>query len=260
MLPPRKPESVTDEFLKALETANDERLAALLTEKCDFTDYYEDIDEALSITDKIPEQAGDEFGTWLAGALEISIGDRPLRLLTRLAILGHEKTFRLVREALRGWSPSPSLNGSYVHLPTAKVFLVQWEHYLGVEEPTHWRNSVESGEAARGEVAAWPHDEEGYIEAFAGSIPWRVGDAIFFEVVYDLNAATFEALRASAKTVGEEWQLELDRDHIHLYGDALDSGTSLTSAFSIARCSANFYGDRKKDPSVVTLVFNGDLE
>jgi len=54
--------------------------------------------------------------------------------------------------------------------------------------------------------------------------------------------------------------LEVAREHLHLHGEARENGDSLMSALGIDHCSAEAFGNRKKDPSLVTLVFNGDLD
>jgi hypothetical protein len=250
----RKPEDVFEQFTQDIETATDDQLVHLLSEKCDMTDC--DIDQPTSIAD--PSAFGDRCGSWLDGIEECKF-----KLLIRLAVCGQQKAFELVHRALCGWSPSPSLVGSYIFLPSSsQVFLVNYEKYWTSDNPSKTQAFVQSGEAATNEAAAWPYDDEGCIAAYVGEYERLVAPAD--AVIYSLDAMSFPTMSSSAQTVEEGFQVELFAKHLYHASGLWPGETPVVNSPEaainlpwnvIGECSAQRFGNRQKDPSLITLVF-----
>lgn len=247
MTPARKPDEVYEQFKQGIDALRDEQLVELLNEPCDMSDL-DDLEQPVSIIDP-GHFFGCGDGSWLA-----TTEDCKFTLLTRLALAGRKHAFELVRETCRGDSPIPSLDGSYIPLPASDVFAVDYQEYEHAEEPSRVREAVISGAAATEAAAAWPFDDGGYIEALSGNTS-------FYDIYFDLDALTFDSLAASAKSINEEVAIELPIKDFH--GEELKD-TSLTrhlryEAAELGTCTAEVFGNRIKDPAIVTLNIKAEL-
>ncbi|MBU3664917.1 MAG: hypothetical protein FGM15_03440 [Chthoniobacterales bacterium] len=220
---------------------SDERLVGLLNEPCDMSEYNfgDDIAQSLSIVAPGGDLFGSDDDSWLAGTDICNF-----TLLTRLALAGKRQAFEVVRQNFR----EPSLR-----LPYSDVFLVHYVEYSLAEEPWRVREQVLSGAAATESAAAWPFDDDGYIEPLAGNTS-------FDDIRYSLDALSFGFLSMSAKFVEGKVKVELACEHFlgeGLKGQSL--ADHLLDASDCYACSATTFGSHKKDLSVVTLVFTADL-
>lgn len=243
----RKPEEIYEVFISSVETLSDDDLVQLLTEGCDMSDYGVESDRPMSIIDKLPEEIGDCNPSWLAGVDDLGI-DGPLALFVRLALNSRPKAFEMVHRALEGWSPHPAtLSGSYMALPSVRAFCVSYEQYNGAEDPAEVMRCIQSGEAAAQSNAAWHHDDEGYVEAFTG-----VAD--LSGLFYDLGAVTYEGIISSARRIEDHVEVELQLRHMHKRqtDESFDSGWVFD--LGLDRCSAREYGDRSKQPGVISVI------
>ena len=108
------------------------------------------------------------------------------------------------------------------------------------------KNFVQSGAAADEEAAAWPYDENSFIEPFKGSASQLAN------FVYDLQALTFDELLASTKINENNMAIELKLSNLH----SRDLKNQITDVFffGLDHCSAEDYGDYSKTPGIVTLA------
>ncbi len=241
MNPLRKPELVYNQFEQGINTLSDERLVGLLNEPCDMSEYdfCDDIAPSLSIVAPGGDLFGSDDDSWLAGT-DIC----KFTLLTRLALAGKRQAFEVVRQNFK----EPSLQ-----LPYSDVFLVHYVEYSLAVDPWRVREEVVSGVAATESVAAWPFDDDGYIEPLAGNTS-------FDDVRYSLDALSFDFLSLSAKSMEGKLKVELACEHF--LGDSLKGRSLADHLLEVSdcyACSATTFGSHKKDLSIVTLVFTADL-
>jgi hypothetical protein len=247
----RSPEEVINEFINGIDAMNDEQLAALLHEKCNFSNDLSVYDDDMSLVSKIPKENKEEYPTWLALCL-LESNDEAIVILSRLAVKKYVTSFNLLLEALKGWLPCKNSGVSFINLPDyCDVFCVQYTDYDACENPREMMAfAILGGDESD---PTWEFDETGFIQPY-----YRRGLSDF---IYKLDGVLFDQLISAARIFEDRIEIELNSSYFakpQMKGDGAfvpcfsNGNVGLQIGGSV--CSAKKFGNKSRSLDVITIV------
>lgn len=248
----RSPEEVLNEFINGIDAMNDDQLAALLCEKCDFSNDLDVYDKDMSLVSKIPKENQADYSTQLAFSLLDYLYGQAIVILARLAVKKYVTSFNLVLEALKGWPPYKSSAVSYINLPNyCEVFFVQYTEYDNCENPREVMDFVMSGKGESDPSPAWKFNESGFIEPYCYQ-------GLLSEFIYNLDEVSFEKLGSATRIVDDKIEIELNISQFFKVqdGEVLNALLPSRLCYDIGGsiCDAKKFGNKSRSLEVATIV------